>query len=89
MKLGNLTEVVRLNENEPGGKRERYFESTQGRQADLRKMMARHIPTGRRAREAGLLGAGRELVQGREHRLCAATLCSTTAPASTTTSIQR
>jgi asparagine synthase (glutamine-hydrolysing) len=44
MKLGNLTEVVRLNENEPGGKAERYFEKTRDGKLILRKMMGRHIP---------------------------------------------
>jgi asparagine synthase (glutamine-hydrolysing) len=44
MKLGNLTEVVRLNENEPGGKSERYFEKTRDGKLALRQMMARHIP---------------------------------------------
>lgn len=45
MKLGNLTDVVRLNENEPGGKGERYFEKTRDGKLILRKMMGRHIPT--------------------------------------------
>jgi asparagine synthase (glutamine-hydrolysing) len=45
LKLGNLTEVVRLNENEPGGKRERYFQRTRDGKLILRKMMSRHIPT--------------------------------------------
>ncbi len=44
MKLGNLTEVVRLNENEPGGKSQRYFEKTRDGKLILRDMMARHIP---------------------------------------------
>lgn len=44
MKLGNLTEVVRLNENEPGGKAQRYFEKTRDGKLVLRKMMTRHIP---------------------------------------------
>jgi asparagine synthase (glutamine-hydrolysing) len=44
MKLGNLTEVVRLNENEPGGKAQRYFERTKDGKLILREMMARHIP---------------------------------------------
>ena len=44
MKLGNLTEVVRLNENEPGGKGNRYFERTRDGKLALRKMMSRHIP---------------------------------------------
>jgi asparagine synthase (glutamine-hydrolysing) len=45
MKLGNLTEVVRLNENEPGGKSQRYFERTRDGKLILRKMMTRHIPS--------------------------------------------
>jgi asparagine synthase (glutamine-hydrolysing) len=44
MKLGNLTEVVRLNENEPGGKSQRYFEKTRDGKLILRNMMSRHIP---------------------------------------------
>lgn len=44
MKLGNLTEVVGLNENEPGGKAQRYFEKTRDGKLILRKMMGRHIP---------------------------------------------
>lgn len=43
LKLGNLTEAVRMNENEPG-KRARYFERTRDGKLILRKMMARHIP---------------------------------------------
>ena len=34
VKLGNLTEVVRLNENEPGGKAERYYAADPRWQAD-------------------------------------------------------
>jgi len=45
MKLGNLTEVIRLNENEPGGKAERYFQRTRDGKLILRKMMKRHIPS--------------------------------------------
>lgn len=44
LKLGNLTEIVRLNENEPGGKADRYFERTRDGKLILRKMMERHIP---------------------------------------------
>lgn len=44
MKLGNLTEVVRLNENEPGGKSQRYFERTRDGKLVLRKMMERYLP---------------------------------------------
>jgi asparagine synthase (glutamine-hydrolysing) len=51
MKLGNLTDVVRLNENEPGGKATRYFERTRDGKLILRNMMARHIPTAVAERE--------------------------------------
>lgn len=43
-KLGNLTEVVRLNENEPGSKTARYFERTRDGKLLLRKAMGRYIP---------------------------------------------
>jgi asparagine synthase (glutamine-hydrolysing) len=45
MKLGNLGEVVRLNENDPGGKTAKYFEKTKDGKLLLRKVMGRHIPT--------------------------------------------
>lgn len=45
MKLGNLTEIVRLNENEPGHKVERYFQKTRDGKLILRNMMTRHIPS--------------------------------------------
>lgn len=45
MKLGNLTDVVQLNENEPGGKAQRYFERTRDGKLILRKMMSRYIPS--------------------------------------------
>ena len=51
MKLGNLTEVARLNENEPGGKAQRYYERTKDGKLLLRRMMARHIPPGIADRE--------------------------------------
>jgi asparagine synthase (glutamine-hydrolysing) len=44
MKLGNLTEVVSINENEPGDKVERYYQRTRDGKLALRQMMARHIP---------------------------------------------
>ncbi|MGH8643142.1 MAG: asparagine synthetase B family protein, partial [Gammaproteobacteria bacterium] len=44
LKLGNLTEVVRLNENEPGSKTARYFQKTRDGKLLLRKVMARYIP---------------------------------------------
>lgn len=45
MKLGNLTEVVLLNENEPGSKTKKYFQKTRDGKLLLRKVMARHIPS--------------------------------------------
>jgi asparagine synthase (glutamine-hydrolysing) len=44
LKLGNLTEVVRLNENEPGGKTQKYFQRTRDGKLVLRKVMERYIP---------------------------------------------
>jgi asparagine synthase (glutamine-hydrolysing) len=51
LKLGNLTEVVALNENEPGGKAERYYQRTRDGKLALRTMMERHIPTDVASRE--------------------------------------
>jgi len=44
MKLGNLQEVVRLNENEPGKKTARYFDKTNDGKLIVRKTMRRYIP---------------------------------------------
>lgn len=44
MKLKNLSEIVRLNENEPGVKTLKYFEKTSDGKLLLRKVMGRHIP---------------------------------------------
>ncbi|TMJ86252.1 MAG: asparagine synthase, partial [Alphaproteobacteria bacterium] len=44
MKLGNLEEVICIDENEPGGKRDRYFSQTRDGKLLLRKAMARHLP---------------------------------------------
>lgn len=44
LKLGNLGEVVRMNENETGSKTAKYFEKTKDGKLLLRKMMERHIP---------------------------------------------
>lgn len=44
LKLGNLTEVIRINENTPGPKVQKYFEKTRDGKLILRKMMERYIP---------------------------------------------
>jgi asparagine synthase (glutamine-hydrolysing) len=44
LKLGSLAEVVRLNENEPGMKTERYFQKTRDGKLILRRVMERYIP---------------------------------------------
>jgi asparagine synthase (glutamine-hydrolysing) len=44
MKLGNLDEVVRINENEPGSKTRSFFNKTRDGKLLLRRMMERHIP---------------------------------------------
>jgi len=45
LKLGNLADVVRLNENEPGIKTAKYFQKTRDGKLLLRHMMARHVPS--------------------------------------------
>jgi asparagine synthase (glutamine-hydrolysing) len=44
LKLGNLAGVVRLNENEPGPKTQRFFERARDGKLILRKVMERYIP---------------------------------------------
>jgi len=44
MKLGNLAEVVRLNENDPGPKTKVFFDRTSDGKLLLRDVMRRHIP---------------------------------------------
>ncbi len=44
LKLGNLGQVVRLNENEPGRKTRRYFQKTQDGKLLLRKVLGRYVP---------------------------------------------
>jgi asparagine synthase (glutamine-hydrolysing) len=43
-KLGNLQEVVRLDENEIGGKQNRYYQKTRDGKLLLRKMMQMYVP---------------------------------------------
>ena len=44
LKLGNLAEVVRLNENDPGHKSAKYFQKTRDGKLLLRKAMTQYIP---------------------------------------------
>jgi asparagine synthase (glutamine-hydrolysing) len=44
LKLGNLAEVVQLNENEPGDKTGKYFQKTRDGKLIARKMMRRYVP---------------------------------------------
>lgn len=44
-KLRNLQEVIRLNENEPGGKSNKYFEKTKDGKILLRKVMEQYVPS--------------------------------------------
>lgn len=44
LKLNNLAEVVRINENEPGGKTTKYFQKTKDGKQILRDVMRRYIP---------------------------------------------
>ena len=44
LKLGNLGEVVRLNENEPGQKTSKYFDKTRDGKLLLRSVVQRYVP---------------------------------------------
>jgi len=44
LKLNNLAEVVRINENEPGGKQSKYFQKTKDGKQILRDVMQKYIP---------------------------------------------
>jgi asparagine synthase (glutamine-hydrolysing) len=44
LKLANLSDVVRLNENEPGPKTAKYFEKTHDGKLILRRVMSRYVP---------------------------------------------
>ncbi|MDP2035635.1 MAG: asparagine synthase (glutamine-hydrolyzing) [Polaromonas sp.] len=44
LKLNNLADVVRINENEPGNKQARFFQKTRDGKQILRDVMKRHIP---------------------------------------------
>lgn len=44
MKLGNLSDIVRLNENAPGNKTAEYYKKTSDGKLILRKLMRKYIP---------------------------------------------
>jgi asparagine synthase (glutamine-hydrolysing) len=44
LKLNNLAEVLKINENEPGSKQDKYFQKTNDGKQILRDMMSRYIP---------------------------------------------
>jgi asparagine synthase (glutamine-hydrolysing) len=44
LKLGNLREVIRINENEPGSKTRKYYEKTRDGKLLLRNAMRRYVP---------------------------------------------
>ena len=44
LKLANLQEVIRINENEPGHKPNQFFQRTRDGKLALRTVMSRHIP---------------------------------------------
>lgn len=44
MKLNNLSQVIRINENDPGNKSGRFFQKTNDGKQILRDMMSRYIP---------------------------------------------
>lgn len=46
LKLNNLSEVLKINENTPGNKTSQYFQKTNDGKQVLREMMTRYIPEG-------------------------------------------
>ncbi|MSR00801.1 MAG: asparagine synthase (glutamine-hydrolyzing), partial [Gammaproteobacteria bacterium] len=44
LKLNNLAEILKINENEPGSKQDKYFQKTNDGKQILRDMMSRYIP---------------------------------------------
>ncbi|MEI6837235.1 MAG: asparagine synthase (glutamine-hydrolyzing) [Alcaligenaceae bacterium] len=44
LKLNNLEQVLKINENDPGSKQDSYFKKTSDGKQILREMMSRHIP---------------------------------------------
>lgn len=44
LKLGNLQEVVRINENEPGNKQQKYFQKTNDGKLILRNSLSKYMP---------------------------------------------
>lgn len=46
LKLNNLAEVLKINENEPGSKQDTYFQKTNDGKQLLRDMMSRYVPEG-------------------------------------------
>ena len=45
LKLGKLSEVVKLNENEPGAKTAKYFQKTRDGKLLLRRMLSKYVPS--------------------------------------------
>lgn len=57
MRLDNIGQVVKLNENEPGIKTEKYYNKTHDGKLALRKMMERYVPNSiTKARKQGFSG---------------------------------
>ena len=70
LKLGNLGEVIRLNENEPGIKTKRYFEKTRDGKLILREAMRKFVPDDVIAREKqGFSGPDASWFKGESIRL--------------------
>ena len=44
LKLNNLAEVTRINENDPGNKRSQYFQKTSDGKQILRNVMSQYVP---------------------------------------------
>ena len=83
MKLGNLGEVVRLNENEPGPKTKQFFERTRDGKLLLRKAMERYVPRRWRRRPSRASPPPMPAGSGARASTTSAEPCSTATPRST------
>lgn len=81
LKLNNLAEVLRINENDPYSKKNQYFLKTNDGKQILRDMMARHIPDEiTRAEKQGFVAPDASWYKGESIEFVKRTLLSDKAP---------
>ena len=81
LKLNNLAEVLRINENEPGSKTQKYFQKTRDGKQILRDVMKRYIPEPvTRAEKQGFSAPDASWFKGESIEFVKRTLMSNSAP---------